>query len=110
MDTIENKDKDEKGRFKKGNSCSPGRGNSKAAWRKELLKACEEEFTADKIIEILRAMHLRAVKYGDMKAAKLYLERSLGKVKEEIDIDVTTDGEKISFTFIPSGKKSIKEE
>lgn len=99
------KQRESNGNFAKGNTLAAG---AKHTWRKELLKAQREHFTADKITKVLEAMYRDAIK-GNIKAQKEYLNRGLGKVTDKID--VTTDGEKLGITFIPAGaKKGLDEE
>lgn len=94
--------------FKPGQSGNPNGGNP--GWKKKLKVAVEKHYTEDKVIAVLEAMLLAATKYRDVSAARLWLERGLGKVKDQMDLDVTTQGNKIIFTVAPSPKLLEDEE
>lgn len=78
---------DERGYYKKGNKAAVGR-KSKTEWRLELNKAFRAAATKEKMLKILDVAYQKALK-GDNQMITLFLERTLGK--EENKIDVTHD-------------------
>lgn len=95
------------GDFLPGNTMAKGAHHSLTTWRTVLIEAQKQHYTAEKVVKVLETMYNRIIKYGDTAAAKIWLDRGLGKVKEQIDVDITTQGDKIQFTFIPAGKKNL---
>jgi len=72
--------RDRSGRFTAGNRF--GRGNPHFRTIARLRMAVARAVTADDVLRVLRALADRAVA-GDIEAAKLYLERVLGKPMAE---------------------------
>lgn len=85
--------RDSAGRFLKGNPGGPGNPNSKrvARLRQTLLKAV----TPDDMREVVMEM-LNKAKCGDMVAAKLLLEYTIGKPKDTVELEATG----VSLTYI----------
>jgi hypothetical protein len=78
------------GRFTKGNAGGPGNPFARqvAAMRQEFLKAV----TSEDMAEIARAMIAKA-KEGDVAAAKIVLQYTLGRPAEAVDPDRLDEGE-----------------
>lgn len=95
-----NKDK----KMEHNNSIKVGKEIKKAF--EEFLKGNLEKGELDKIFQKLIDM----AKNGDLRAIQEVLDRSIGK--EGINIDVTSQGDKISFTLAPeiNADKDIEED
>src|SRR5688572_13084234 len=80
--TDVNGERDGRGRFATGNKCARGNplNNRTAEWRAALTA----EVTVADIRRVIRAM-LRAACAGDVAAAKVVLERTLGRVPLDPD-------------------------
>jgi hypothetical protein len=78
------KDRDAKGRFAAGNRGGPGNPFARhlAELRKELFDAAE----TDAVCDVARKMIERACS-GDVAAAKLVLQYTLGRPAEMVDLD-----------------------
>jgi len=57
--------------------------------------AVRDAVSADDVIKVLKAMYKKAVDKQDTKAAQIVLDYTVGKPKQQVD--VTTDGEGLSF-------------
>ena len=80
--------RDERGRFAKGNPGGPG--NPLARRAQELRTAAMGAVTADDMRGVIRRL-VDMAKEGDVQAARLVLERTLGKVTAPAGIDGETE-------------------
>lgn len=79
------KDRDTRGRFRKGHAVkSPGR--PALAAELPITDGIKAAVTAEDVAQVLEKMRLLAIKRGNTKAASLYLAYALGKPKEFLDI------------------------
>lgn len=76
-----------------GNSTKSKKGFDKR--KNEYRKALEQAATVQDVVDVISTVKDKAINKQDIQAAKLFLEYYLGKPKETMDI--TTDGQKLSF-------------
>lgn len=55
-------------------------------------KAIQEAFTTDEVVQVLRSMYSKSVNDSDVAATKVFLEYTVGRPKEEVSLNVDTDG------------------
>ena len=79
-----NGQRDARGRFVPG--CEGGHGNPYAKQVHTFRSAIVQAVTPADIQAVIQAL-LKAAKEGDVAAAKLFLERTVGAVKQEIKIE-----------------------
>ena len=75
-------DRDQKGRFAKGNPSGPGNPHVRRVG--ELRIAILEAVTPDRIVKVLEVLYQKALK-GDVLAARGLLDRALGKPKMTLE-------------------------
>lgn len=82
-------------RFKKGQSGNP-QGRPKGALNKATAfrSAIEKTVTPNQISKTMKALYEYALK-GDAQCARIFLEYSVGKPKQQIEIEDTTDYQNI---------------
>src|SRR5262249_58773622 len=83
--TTENEGRDSRGRFTKGNKGGPGNPFMRrtAAMRREVAEAFEE----GELKPLMKMLMVRALQ-GDMAAARLVLEYTVGKPAKAVDPDM----------------------
>jgi len=82
-------DRDEQGRFRPGHR-QPGPGNPAVRKIAKYRKALERAISAEDLEAVLRAL-LKEAKVGDAVAARLLLDRALGRPRVEPDEAVALD-------------------
>jgi len=94
-DHLETEYTDTKGHFKKGNP--GGTGNPNILIQMKYRKAIAQAVTAKDLKEILKKLVEKA-KNGDNIAAKIIIERCLGKVPKEVNVN-TQGLQPVSISF-----------
>lgn len=83
--------------FKKGESGNPKGRPKLPDLKEEIAKVMgEEKDGINAVNAVLRAMRKKAMT-GDVRAAELLLDRSFGKVKQEMDVDIKGTMESVTF-------------
>ena len=70
------KDRDEGGKFTKGNAGGPGNPHARACAK--MLEVFRNSFSEDEMLQICRMLYVKAVS-GDISAAKIILSYKIGK-------------------------------
>lgn len=103
---AEGNGRDPKGRFGKGNKA--GKGNPHLRRVRQLTSALLREVSPEDIAAVIRSM-IDAAKGGDPAAAKVVLERTLGKVTEKIEVDGGLSGGNVVFYMPESSRNNGKQ-